>query len=68
MLNEVFDRRGDAERARELNIKRPPLGRIETAEDVSYLTLFLSPVEVGVITGGTFVIGGGASLPRRWKD
>jgi 3-oxoacyl-[acyl-carrier protein] reductase len=68
MLNDAFERTADAARARQQNIKRHPLGRLGTAEDVAYLALFLASDEAGFITGGTFVIDGGASLARRWKD
>lgn len=68
MLNDAFERTADAARTRQQNIKRHPLGRLGTAEDVAYLALFLASDESGFITGGTFVIDGGASLARRWKE
>ncbi len=68
MLNDAFERTADAARSRQQNIKRRPLGRLGTAEDVAFLALFLASDEAGFITGGTFVIDGGASLAQRWKD
>jgi NAD(P)-dependent dehydrogenase (short-subunit alcohol dehydrogenase family) len=68
MLREAFDRAPDPERARFQNIKRHPLGRLGTPEDVAYFALFLASDESSFVTGGTHVIDGGASLARRWKE
>lgn len=68
MLRSAFKRTEDPLRAREQNIKRHPLGRLGTPEDVAYLALFLASNESSFITGGTYVIDGGASIARRWKD
>jgi 2-keto-3-deoxy-L-fuconate dehydrogenase len=68
LLRASFERTPDAERARELNIKRHPLGRLGTPEDVANLVLFLASDEAAWITGGTYVIDGGASIARRWEE
>ncbi len=68
MLRAGFDRAADPERARELNIKRHPLGRLGTPMDVAYLVLFLASDEASWITGGTYIIDGGASIARRWQE
>jgi len=68
MLNEAFERTGDPIDNRKQNIKRHPLGRLGTADDVAYFALFLASDEAGFVTGGTFVVDGGASLARRWKE
>jgi 2-keto-3-deoxy-L-fuconate dehydrogenase len=68
LLRASFARTADPEAARERNRKRHPLGRFGTAEDVSNLVLFLASDEASWITGGTYVIDGGASIARRWKD
>jgi NAD(P)-dependent dehydrogenase (short-subunit alcohol dehydrogenase family) len=68
MLQASFDRHPDPALARELNRRRHPLGRLGTPEDVAHLVLFLASDEASWITGGTYVIDGGALLARRWKD
>ena len=68
MLQSSFDRTEDPERARAQNIKRHPLGRLGTAEDVAYFALFLASDESSFVTGGTHVIDGGASIARRWRE
>ena len=68
MLTTAFERTQDPTEARAQNVKRHPLGRLGTAEDVAYLALFLASDEASFITGGTFVIDGGASLARRWQE
>jgi NAD(P)-dependent dehydrogenase (short-subunit alcohol dehydrogenase family) len=68
LLRQSFERAPDPEAARERNRKRHPLGRFGTAEDVANLVLFLASDEASWITGGTYVIDGGASIARRWKD
>jgi 2-keto-3-deoxy-L-fuconate dehydrogenase len=68
LLRASFERTADPARARALNIKRHPLGRLGTPEDVASLILFLASEEASWITGGTYVIDGGASLARRWQE
>jgi 2-keto-3-deoxy-L-fuconate dehydrogenase len=63
-----FARTSDPEAARENNRKRHPLGRLGTPEDIANLILFLASDEASWITGGTYVIDGGASIARRWQD
>jgi NAD(P)-dependent dehydrogenase (short-subunit alcohol dehydrogenase family) len=68
LLRASFARTVDPAAARERNRKRHPLGRFGTPEDVANLVLFLASEEASWITGGTYVIDGGASIARRWKD
>jgi NAD(P)-dependent dehydrogenase (short-subunit alcohol dehydrogenase family) len=68
MLQASFERLDDPDVARARNIKRHPLGRLGTPEDVANLALFLASDEASFITGGTYVIDGGALLARRWRD
>lgn len=68
MLQNSFNRAADPAKAREQNIKRHPLGRLGTAEDVAQFALFLASDESSFVTGGTHVIDGGATLARRWKE
>lgn len=68
MLQASFDRHPDPALARELNRRRHPLGRLGAPEDVARLVLFLASEEASWITGGTYVIDGGALLARRWQD
>jgi NAD(P)-dependent dehydrogenase (short-subunit alcohol dehydrogenase family) len=68
MLRASFDRLPDPEAARARNVKRHPLGRFGTPEDVANLALFLASDESSFITGGTYVIDGGASIARRWQE
>jgi NAD(P)-dependent dehydrogenase (short-subunit alcohol dehydrogenase family) len=68
MLQASFDRLPDPAAARARNVKRHPLGRFGTPEDVANLALFLSSDESSFMTGGTYVIDGGASIARRWQE
>jgi NAD(P)-dependent dehydrogenase (short-subunit alcohol dehydrogenase family) len=68
MLQASFDRLADPEAARARNVRRHPLGRFGTPEDVANLALFLASDESSFITGGTYVIDGGASIARRWQE
>jgi 2-keto-3-deoxy-L-fuconate dehydrogenase len=68
MLQASFDRLADPEAARAQNVRRHPLGRFGTPEDVASLALFLASDESSFITGGTYVIDGGASIARRWQE
>lgn len=68
MLRRSFAATPDPEKARQNNIKRHPLGRLGTAEDIANLALFLASDEASFITGGTYVIDGGAMLARRWRE
>lgn len=68
LLQASFNRHPDPEAARALNIRRHPLGRLGTPQDIANLALFLSSQESAWITGGTYLIDGGASLARRWQE
>jgi NAD(P)-dependent dehydrogenase (short-subunit alcohol dehydrogenase family) len=68
MLRASFERFDDPAAARARNVKRHPLGRLGTADDVANLALFLASDEAAFITGGTYVIDGGALLARRWQE
>ena len=68
MLQEAFDRAPDPVSARELNIKRHPLGRLGSPQDIANLIVFLASGEASWITGGTYLIDGGASIARRWQE
>jgi NAD(P)-dependent dehydrogenase (short-subunit alcohol dehydrogenase family) len=68
MLQASFDRLPDPAAARARNVKRHPLGRFGTPEDVANLALFLASDESSFITGGTHVIDGGALIARRWQE
>jgi NAD(P)-dependent dehydrogenase (short-subunit alcohol dehydrogenase family) len=68
MLQASFDRQADPAAARARNVKRHPLGRLGTPDDVANLALFLASDEALFVTGGTYVIDGGALLARRWQE
>jgi NAD(P)-dependent dehydrogenase (short-subunit alcohol dehydrogenase family) len=68
MLQASFDRLPDPQAARASNVKRHPLGRLGTPDEVANLALFLASDEASFITGATYVIDGGALLARRWKE
>ena len=68
LLRSHFERAPDPIAARENNRRRHPIGRLGTPEDVASLILFLASDEASWITGGTYVIDGGASIARRWQD
>jgi NAD(P)-dependent dehydrogenase (short-subunit alcohol dehydrogenase family) len=68
MLQASFDRLPDPEAARARNVKRHPLGRLGTADEVAKLALFLASDDASFITGATYVIDGGALLARGWKE
>lgn len=68
MLQASFDRAPDPEQARRNNIRRHPLGRFATPQDVANLALFLASDESAFITGAVHVIDGGALLARRWQE
>jgi len=68
MLQASFDRAADPDGARLRNVKRHPLGRLGTAEEVANLALFLASDEASFMTGSICVIDGGALIARRWQD
>jgi 2-keto-3-deoxy-L-fuconate dehydrogenase len=63
-LRGSFARQGDADIARTQNIKRHPLGRIGTPEEVAELALFLASDRASWITGAIYPIDGGAGVTR----
>ena len=65
MLRASFDRAPDPQAARTANVRRHPLGRLGTAEDIADLILFLSSVASAWITGTVVEIDGGAGITRR---
>jgi len=67
-LQASFNHASDPAKARESNVRRHPLGRLGRPRDVANLVLFLSSEEAAWITGGTYVIDGGASIARKWKE
>jgi NAD(P)-dependent dehydrogenase (short-subunit alcohol dehydrogenase family) len=68
MLRKSLHRAKDPEYARLQNIKRHPLGRLGTPEDVAYFALFLASDESTFVTGGTHVVDGGALIARGWRE
>jgi NAD(P)-dependent dehydrogenase (short-subunit alcohol dehydrogenase family) len=64
MLQASFDRQPDPAGARERNIRRHPLGRLGTGDDVANLVLFLASDEASWVTGATHVVDGGALINR----
>lgn len=64
MLQASFNRHADPLEARERNIRRHPLGRLGTPEDVANLVLFLASDESSWITGATHMVDGGALINR----
>ncbi|AQR72449.1 SDR family NAD(P)-dependent oxidoreductase [Sphingomonas sp. LM7] len=65
LLRRGFDSQPDPEAARMRNVTRHPLGRLGTAEDVAALAAFLCSAEAGWITGGDYLVDGGAAVTRR---
>lgn len=65
MLGASFDRAPDPAAARAANVRRHPLGRLGTAEEVADLILFLSSDASAWITGTVVGIDGGAGITRR---
>ena len=68
MLRKSFGETTDPEYARAQNIKRHPLGRLGTPEDIAYFALFLASDESKFVTGGTHVVDGGALIARGWRE
>jgi NAD(P)-dependent dehydrogenase (short-subunit alcohol dehydrogenase family) len=68
MLRSSLGRATDPEYARAQNIKRHPLGRLGTPEDIAYFALFLASDESSFVTGGTHVVDGGALIARGWRE
>ncbi len=65
LLRASFDLTGDAVAARAANIKRHPLGRIGSADEVADLAVFLASNRAAWITGAVHHIDGGAHVTRR---
>ena len=68
MLRQALGRMADPDYARSQNIKRHPLGRLGTPEDIAYFALFLASDESSFVTGGTHVVDGGALIARGWRE
>jgi NAD(P)-dependent dehydrogenase (short-subunit alcohol dehydrogenase family) len=68
MLRQALGRMPDPGYARSQNIKRHPLGRLGTPEDIAYFALFLASDESSFVTGGTHVVDGGALIARGWRE
>jgi 2-keto-3-deoxy-L-fuconate dehydrogenase len=68
MLQASFDRLDDPAAARARNVRRHPLGRLGAPEEVANFALFLASDEASFVTGGTYVIDGGALIARRWQE
>lgn len=64
LLRSSFARSENPEACREANIRRHPLGRLGTPDDVANLVLFLASDESSWITGAVIRIDGGASVTR----
>jgi len=65
LLRRGFESQPDPEAARARNVTRHPLGRLGTTEDVAALAAFLCSAEAGWITGGDYLVDGGAAITRR---
>jgi NAD(P)-dependent dehydrogenase (short-subunit alcohol dehydrogenase family) len=68
MLHQALGRTPDPDYALSQNIKRHPLGRLGTPEDIAYFALFLASDESSFVTGGTHVVDGGALIARGWRE
>jgi len=68
MLRQALGRLTDPDYALAQNIKRHPLGRLGTPEDIAYFALFLASDESSFVTGGTHVVDGGALIARGWRE
>jgi 2-keto-3-deoxy-L-fuconate dehydrogenase len=64
-MRDSYARTGDAEAARTANMKRHPIERIGTADEVAELALFLASKRAAWITGAVYPIDGGARVTRR---
>jgi 2-keto-3-deoxy-L-fuconate dehydrogenase len=65
LLQASFDRHADPAAARAANVKRHPLDRLGTPEDVAKLVAFLASDEASWVTGAIYALDGGAHLARR---
>lgn len=63
-----FDSHADGRAAREKTIRKHPVGRIGSAEEVGDLCLFLSSDKAGFIAGTTIVMDGGRSAIMQDED
>lgn len=65
MLNDKFAASADPVAAKAVNVRRHPLGRLGTPQDIANMVSFLASDAAGWITGGIHLIDGGAHLARR---
>lgn len=65
LLARNFAQASDPTAARVANVRRHPLGRLGTPEDVARAVLFLSSDEAGWMTGTIVEMDGGAGVTRR---
>ena len=65
LLRGSYEPTGDLEAALATNAKRHPLARLGTPDEVAELALFLASDRAGWITGGIYLIDGGAHVTRR---
>lgn len=65
LLHASFARAADPRAARAENVKRHPLGRLGTPQDVANVVLFLASDQASWVTGSIYAVDGGAHLARR---
>jgi len=61
-LEERIRAQGDVERTRKNFVKRQPLGRLGSPEEIAEIAVYLGSDESSFTTGQTFVIDGGITI------